>query len=167
MRTSIYKKIKDKIILETNIPTFRYNNQENRIKEGSTIPLPSFYIEFDNIDYETLQDKYQRVECVVRIHLLTENHEDELDHMIEIKDKLVRVLHKWDPLMASTNLVRISEEVDYDHDSLNHHMVDFSFAYIDYVGSEEDYINYVLNRFDISINNWSNVNLINFAITGP
>ena len=135
--------------VSTTIPEFKFvriwNNQLEQLEEGSTysFPMPCCFVEILTAnDYTPIGRGYGTGELVVRIHIGHEEY-DSLEQTMEqnfnvfsLRNKVVNKLNNYQPI-ATSSLMRVSEQQDYTHNNIYHYIVDFRCAFIDSWGGWE------------------------------
>jgi hypothetical protein len=94
-----------------------FNNQylNTQLEQGYDYPIA--LIEFSNIQFFDLSKQIQQFEADIVIHLVYESYDFEPIAFYDIRDEILQKLQGFEPTNCS-QLIRISEETDNDHDAL-------------------------------------------------
>lgn len=135
--------------VRTEIPEFKFvhiwNNQLEQLEDGLTyaFPFPNCFVEITSPnDYTPIGRGYSTGELVVRIHIGHEEYDagggnmEENRSVFSLRNKVVNKLNNYQPI-ATSSLMRVSEQQDYSHTNVYHYIVDFRCAFIDEWGGWE------------------------------
>ena len=101
-----------------------FNNQYLNTDKEQGYDYPSALIEFANIQYFQLSKSIQQFEADITIHLVYESLEFEPLGFYDVRDSILILLQGYEPTNCS-ELIRISEQMDSDHDALLIYKIDF------------------------------------------
>jgi hypothetical protein len=163
------------IVDANNSPVFAkvsvWNNQLKYDQLGKyvAIPKPAVFIEVvSGVEYNQLGQGVQSADLGVKIHLIHEYYDSQdgdFDKNIvvyDVRDTVVNGLSYFVPA-GCNELIRIGEEIDYDHDNLFHFVISFVTNLID--KTVHDYVqtkNYVIKQppTDLEIDGYIRSNLV-------
>lgn len=131
------------------IPEFKFvriwNNQLEQIEEGATysFPMPCCFVEIlTPNEYTPIGRGYGTGELIVRIHIGHEEYDslaqtyEQNFNVFTLRNKVVNIINNLQPI-ATSSLMRVSEQQDFIHTNIYHYIVDFRCAFIDSWGGWE------------------------------
>jgi hypothetical protein len=123
-----------------------WNNQLKWIEEANieNQPLPAAFLEVPALKFNRLLNAVDEADAIWRVHLIHEyldagdetTYEQDLA-IFALRDSVVALLSQFVPTGGGI-LVRVAEEMDYNHTNLYHYIIDFKSAFIDTKGSPYD-----------------------------
>lgn len=136
--------VKLKLITELQFVTV-WNNQFEYIKDGGSysFPMPCSFIEVQSDNLEQLSMNYQGSDLDIVIHIgqnvLNSELLDENLTIFVLRDLVVKSLCNFKPT-TSSQLVKISEEQDFDHANVYHYKITFTTHWIDDTAVTQQYL---------------------------
>ncbi len=139
--TILYTELKAR--LKTNIKELKtirlFNNQFERTNgegyDGRKDNLPEYPCVFIQIIPDEMADGsagWQSVNYIIRLHLGVWSEADEDVTFLELKNSIYKNVHRWQPSSNWNQLIRMSEEPNWDHDNVNIYQMDFKVNLADF-----------------------------------
>lgn len=122
-----------------------WNNQFEYIKDGGSysFPMPCSFVEVQSNNLEQLSMNYQGSDLDITIHIgqniLNSELLDENLTIFVLRDLVVKSLCNFKPTTAS-QMVKISEEQDFDHSNVYHYKITFRTHWIDDTSVNQQYL---------------------------
>jgi hypothetical protein len=127
-KLDLYDNIKARITeLVPEIKTVRlFNNQFEKEKTENAFDYPCLFVEFMSLPWETKSKGLQEAAAVIRLHLGFESLETEEREIFSLAEKVHQNIQKHSAADLFTNLTRINEMPDGDHDAVIVWLIDYS-----------------------------------------
>jgi hypothetical protein len=135
---AIIDSIKNRILLKTNIKDVRrFNNQIRRMEDGKdTLNLPTALIELTDITYGHKKKDIQYGNCVLKIHIVSEEYNDEPEVNFDLWEKVNNTLNQFSDGVNFHPLIRTGEVIDNNYSNVVVYTISFDMAFVDYVEPE-------------------------------
>jgi hypothetical protein len=123
-----------------------WNNQIEQLRAGAieAIPVPCTFLEpiLTQSQHAAIGQGVCAFDILFRVHILhshynTEGSFEQNMLVFDLRDKIVRTLNRFKPVMCS-QLDKVSEGLDFDHDNIYHYIIDFNCHFVDLTGSDQD-----------------------------
>ena len=130
----VYQLLKAKILTTPSIKTVKvFNNQLKKLAKEELFKFPAVFIEIVDVTMKIRpQAQVQDVTATIRLHVVNNSVKQGDDFLIyEVKDQLHQYINKYSGDGKFRPLLRSSETLDFNHDSLYSYVMEYQTGWKD------------------------------------
>ena len=121
-----------------------WNNQFDFLEDGKgyAFPFPCAFIELSTENFQNVGESYQSIDATLNIHIGQDvyngSYMDENTTIFTLRDAVVRKMSNFKPSKAG-NMMKTSEQQDYNHSNVYHYIISYQFHFIDNTSVKQEY----------------------------